>query len=294
MPVVYTDPQLKTAATNSGDDTSTNGGGIGSAIVYGTSPGELFPFMSANDVGTVDNAPDLQVQNQKAFYLNGSTTSTLKLCRIFLKNGLVRPSSGVGRVFIVLTNAGDEGKQVRLQENVGGVIVTEAVNTPGGVGAGSATNGAQASVVHVERAQLVDVSGNQSAAMGAVQIWWGANIGTAVLLGFIPPPSRGGQTWSWATAEIQLMGINSTFDTNNPGAAGNDVTTVANRRTAPAGTFSRAYTYATGIVIRLDVNNASLGPGIAQGFWGQQTLQPGMPAADNVQYCWTLGGQTGA
>ena len=68
-------------------------------------------------------------------------------------------------------------------------------------------------------------SGAQVTALGDVQIWWGNNVNTATLLGIIPGPSANGLQWSWATGEVQLLGISSL----------DDMATLTNRRTPPDG-----------------------------------------------------------
>lgn len=276
---------LYPSESNPGDDTTEAGGAIGSTAVTGASSGEIFPRMRALASGTIDD--DIEQQWQKAFFSNENASSNLLNARIFLKNGLVRPTSGTGTIFVVLTNVADAGKTLRLQEVVAGAIVTEAVNTPTAIGTANATNGS-AGRSWVERVRLVNSSGVQVAAAGDIQIYWGNAIGTATLLGIIPGPSSNGNTWAWATSEVQLLGIADVTDPSIPVA---EDSTIANRRTAPTGTFAYATTYATGIPIRLDVDNATLGHGVSQPFWAQQTLQPGMPPADGVQYCWRLEGE---
>ena len=278
---------LYPSASNPGDDTTVAGDVAGTTAVTGASSGEILPRMRALSTGTIDDSGSIQQQWQKAFFANLNTSSNLLNARIFLKNGLVRPSSGTGFIFIVLTNAVDAGKQVVMQEVVSGAIVTEAVNTPSAIGTGAATNGGGGRS-WVERARLVDAtSGATVTAAGDIQIYWGSTIGTATLLGIIPGASSNGNTWSWATAEVQLVGIASVTD---PSVPTTESSTIANRRTAPSGTFTRATTYATGIVIRLDLANCTLGHGVKQPFWIQQTLHPGMPPSDAVQYCWRVEG----
>ena len=277
--IASTQLKLYPAAANPGDDTSTAGGAIGTVAVVGTSSGEIVPRMRALATGTID--VNIAQQWQKAFAKNLAATSNLLSARIYIKNGLVRPSSGTGTIFIVLTNVSDAGKQVRMSEVVSGAVVSESVNTPSAIGTGAATSGS-AGRSFVCRAQLVDAStGAQVSAVGDVQIWWSAStIGAGTLLGIIPGQSANGTQWSWATEEVQLLGI----------ATSDDTSTITNRRTAPSGTFTRAYTYATGIVVRLNIANDTLGHGIAQGLWIQETLQPTTPPNASVQYCWVIEG----
>ena len=273
---------LYPAAASSGDDTTATGGAVGTPAVTGGSPGEIFPRLRANPAGGAldgTGAADTQVQYQKAFFANLSTTSDLLLSRIFLKNGLIRPAAA-SSIYVVIAHINDAGKQLRCWNALSSAIAYEAINTPSAIGAASATVGAT-SPSWMERTQIVNAtSGAQVTAYNDIQIWAGNPSGAGTLLGIIPAG------YSWATGEMQMLGIASIDDTS----------TVANRRTAPSGTFSRAYTYATGIVIRLDVANdtiaRSTGTPHAQGYWGKMTLQCGMPPTDALQFVWRIQGDS--
>lgn len=277
-----TDLILYPSAATSGDDATATGGAIGSPAVTGGSPGEILPRLRANPAGgALDGAglADVQTQYQKGFFANTNTTSDLLLARIFLKNGLIRPSAA-GMIYVVIYHVNDAGKQLRCWNALSGAIGLESINTPSAVGATNATVGATAPS-WMERCQLVDASsGAQVAAYNDIQIWSGNPSSGGTLLGIVPAG------YSWATAEIQMLGI----------ASINDASTVANRRTPPSGTFSRAYTYARGIVIRLDTTNDTLGHNTGtpnnQGFWIRMTLQPGMPPTDALQFVWRLQGDS--
>lgn len=272
---------LVPATSNPGDDISTVGGGPGSTPVTGAAPGEIFPQLQGNQTGTID--VDVQRQTQKAFWQNTNSASDLLKARIWLKNGLIRPVVA-GTIFIVLNHAADAGKQLRFWDvNSAGVLVPESINTPTGVGASNATNGV-ANVAWVERVKLVDAtSGVLVTAVGDIEIRCGSNVTTAEVLGVIPGATPRG-AWSWATSEVGLLGIGSLDDTS----------TIANRRATSLTGFTRANSYAAGIVIRLDPLNDTLTHGAAQGFWVRQTLQPGIPSADDVQYAWRIEGSTTA
>lgn len=284
MPLTAADISVYPAANKPEDDVSTSGGGIGGSPITGGSAGEIFPFLAAPPAGgTLDDDATFQVQ--KLFFKNSSSTNDLLSAKAYLANGLIRPPSGTGRAFIVIRNASDASKIVRVWHNIGGVIVPESITCPTSIGTGAATQGALATSLWVERAQLLSGSSpyGQTYAAGAIEIWWGNTIGTAIKLGCIPAPEPSpGPSWGWATAEVQMLGAGSL----------NDTATVSNRLTLPSGTFARANSYAAG----LDVTNtpaADLTQGDAWGVWAMQKLQPGMPVA-TVQYCWAIAGDTSA
>ena len=290
MPVGYADLKLYASASNPDPTSATATGGIPGTQAYGASPGELLPAYSAPATGTIDT--NAIMQWQKAFCSNRSAASSLLVARIFLKNGLVRPSSGTGYVFVNINSAGDIGKQVNVVEAVSGACYYETIATPTATGTANMTQGGNGGTAFCIQAQLVDAYGNQTPAAGPVDIYWGANLGAAIYLGTIPGPSQNGNTWAWAYEGINLLGIATTY---NFVTVTGENSTNTNGHTAPAGTFTKAVSYATGIAVRLAPGtNDTLVPGDAQGFWIQQTLQPGQPASDNSQLCWTLGGQTGA
>ena len=273
---------LYPAAATLSDDVTATGGARGTTAVTGASPGEILTRLRANAAGGAldgTGAADAQRQYQKAFFANLSTTSDLLTSRIFLKNGLVRPGAAA-QIYVVLTNVSDAGKQLKCWNALSGAINLETINTPAAIGAASASVGAT-SPSWMERVQLVNATtGVQNAAVGDIQIYAGNPSTTGALLGIIPAG------YGWATSEVQLLGS----------ASINDTSTIANRRTAPTGTFSRAYTYATGIVVRLDVTNDTLArnsTGVnAQGFWIAQTLQTGMPPTDSLQFVWRFQGDS--
>lgn len=284
MPLTVDDLAVKPAENKPETNSGTCGGGIGATAITGGAPGEVFPFLAAPPAGgTLDD--DAAFQVQKIFFENSSSTNDLLNAKAYLANGLIRPPSGTGRVFLIIRNASDVGKIVRVWHNVGGVIVPESINTPSAVGVGAATQGALATSLWVERAQLLAGSSpfGQAYAAGPIEIWWGANIGSAIKLGCIPGPNPSpGPSWGWATGEIKMLGTGSLDDT----------ATVTNRVTLPSGTFVRPNSYANGI----DVTNtpgADLTHGHAWGVWVLQSLQPGMPVA-NVQAAWAIAGDTGA
>jgi len=270
MPVdAATEMVLYPSASNPGGDSTTAGGAIGASPVTGGSSGEIFPAMAAKSSGTVDDSGDIEVQYQKAFFKNASAGSDLFDCRIYLANGLIRPGSA-STLSVVTTTSGDNGKKVKIFKVTSGALATESITTT--TGAGTATGG---SADWIERAQLVDAtSGATVTASADITL----KIGSTVL-GVIPAG------YSWATSEIKLAGV----------ATLNDSGTSTNRKTAPAGlSFVYANSYATGIVIKLDTADDGIPHGDKQGFWGKQTLQPGMTPSDDVQYVWTLEGESGA
>lgn len=275
MPLANTDLKLYASANIVGADTGTVGGAISATQITSGSPGELLPRLRAKETGTIDNAGDLEIQYQKGFFKNTHASSNLLDARIYLKNGLKRPASA-GTVWIETQSSSDASKQLRFKSISSGAIVSDPINTPSSPGTAS---GSVASTDWLERVQLVNMSGVQVSAAADIKIYVGASFGTAEYVGMIPAGS------SWATGEVQLAGITSVGDSG----------TSTNRRTAPSGlTFSRAYSYADGIAIRLDANNDTLAFGEAQGFWAKQTLQPGMPPSDSVQYVWRIEGDSSA
>lgn len=284
MALTRSDLAVKPAEHRAEDESSLCGGGIGSMAITGGAPGEVFPVLAAPPAGgTLDG--DAAFQVQKIFYENSSSTNDLLNARAYLANGLIRPPSGTGRAFIVIRNASDVGKTVRVWHNIGGVIVPESINTPSSVGVGGATQGALATSLWIERAQLLAGTSpyGQTYAAGPIEIWWGANIGTAIKLGCIPGPEPSpGPSWGWATAEVKMLGAGTL----------NDTATTTNRLTLPSGTFTRNNSYLSGIDVT-NAPNSSLTQGDAWGVWVVQSLQPGMPV-HNVQYAWAIAGDTGA
>lgn len=271
MPVdASTELVLYPSASNPGGDSATAGGSIGASPVTGGAAGEIFPPLAAKSSGTIDHAGDVEVQYQKAFWKNASVGSDLLLCRIYLANGLKRPVSAGTLSVVTTASSGDNGKKVKLTKVYSSALSAESINTT--TGAGTATGG---TAEWVERAHLVDAtSGAQVTASEDITIKVGSEI-----IGVIPAG------YSWATSEVKIAGV----------ATLNDTGTSTNRKTAPAGlTFVYANSYATGIVIKLDTMDDTIPHGDKQGFWGQQSLQPGMTPSDDVEYVWVLEGESGA
>lgn len=270
-----TELKLYASANIVGTDTGTVGGAISATEIVGSTSGEFLPRLRAKSTGTIDNSSDLERQYQKAFWKNLNGTSSLLDARIFLKNGLIRPAAS-GTVWIETTSSSDASKQLRFRSVSGSALVSDPINTPGSPGTAS---GAFAATQWIERVQLVNMSGVQVNAVGDIRIYIGGSFATAEYVGMIP------SGYAWATGEVKLAGVTSVGDSG----------TSTNRRTSPSGlTFVRAYSYATGLEIRLDANNDTLGPNTAQGFWAEQTLQPGTPASDQVQYVWRIEGDSSA
>lgn len=274
-------PSVNKPTTNSG----TMGGAASATATNGGAAGEIFPRLAAPPAGgTLDT--DWAFQYQKGHWGNTSGTNDLLNAKAYLANALIRPPSGTGRVFVVLRNAADAGKLIRVWGNVGGVIVPETIATPTATGTGSATQGALATFAWIERVQLLAGTSpyGQAYAAGAIEIWWGTNIATALKLGCIPAPSPSpGPAWGWATGEVRMLGTTGLDDTG----------TRPSRIDPPAGTFTVPNSYATG----LDVQGApgsSLTQGHKWAFYAGQFLQPGMPPADQVQYAWAISGDSGA
>lgn len=268
-----TELKLYASANIIGADTGAVGGAISATQIIGASSGEFLPRLRADNTGTID--VNVQTQYQKAFWKNLNGTSSLLDARIYLKNGLKRPAAPA-TIWIETASSSDANKQLRFKAVSGSSIVSDPINTPSSPGTASGANG---SINWIERVQLVNMSGVQVNAAADIFIKIGSSYGSAEYVGKIPAG------YAWATGEVKLAGV-ATVDDNG---------TSTSRRNAPSGlTFIDAFSYETGIIIRLDENNDSLGPGEAQGFWAKQTLQPGMPPSDQVQYVWRLEGESSA
>lgn len=265
MPVLGSDLKLYKSANHPADDTSVAGGAQSATEIVNASVGEWLPRLAASASGTVD--VDVQKQYQKAFFENTSSNSLLD-SRIYLTNGLVVPGSA-GVFSVASSSASDDNtKKVRVWGVMNGVLDSEEIVLNGT----TEVNGVK-TFTKVFRVKLMLVSSSAvTPAAGTLTLEVnGAAIGV-IPIGY-----------SWATQEVKI-GLVSTTD---------DSGTTANRRTAPSGiSFSQPNTLATGIPIRNDAGNDTLGPGVAQGIWAEMTLQPGMDPFNGVELGITLDGDS--
>lgn len=271
-----TELKIYKSANHPTADTGNAGGAIsaGPTEITGSAAGEFLTRLRAQASGTIDDSGDIEKQYQKAFWKNLSSTSDLLDGIMYIKNGEKRPAApGTARWAPTHVDDNDDKKmKVWGKLTSTGLLDTEEIIGPASPGevAGAKTWD------FIIRRQLLNVA-DDTQAFAAADI--PLKVGTEVT-GVMPgPPPWGGTGCGWATEEIQMWVVSTTGDSG----------TSTNRKTAPGGSsFTRAYDVATALSIRNDSGNDTLAAGVAQGFWLQQILQPGMEPAPPTMQIWLV------
>lgn len=268
-----TQVRLVKSANHPSDDASTAGGAKTAVEITGATVGEWFTRLKGKASGTLD--VDIEKEYQKVFAEQIGASSLLE-GRIQLTNGLAIPA-GAGVAKFQSTSASDDNtKKVKVwgKNSSTGLLDTEEI-TLNGVTQVQGTK----SWTQIYRTKLMLVStGAIATAAGDIKAWVGTEQVGMIRTGY-----------SYATSEIKLWAVATT----------NDSGTSTNRKTAPAG-FSGSIpaiasftgntpTPLTSIIVRNDSGNDTLAQNDGQGLWGELTLQPGMPAINDLKigvYVW--------
>lgn len=246
-----TDIKLKKSNAHPADDSTAAGGAISATEITNASVGEWFTRFKALSSGILDNALDVKKEYQKVFVHNISGSDSLLDARFYLLNGIKLPAAS-GLVAIQSSSASDNNtKRVRLHMKRGddssyheNIICNGTTLVAGGQTAKK-----------VFRASLQDAStGAPVAATGNISIFINGEY-----VGMIPAGYR------YATGELKLW----------PVATLGDSGTSTNRLTAPGGSsFVLATDLSSAVYVKNNPADDTLGPGNAQGLWGELSLQP--------------------
>lgn len=262
MALADSDVKLKKSNAHPSDDTTAAGGTKSATVITNGAVGEWFTRLRAKLTGTIDDSGDIAQEYQKVFVDNTSSADDLLDGLIYVHNGMIVPPT-TGVISFQSTNAGDDStvKVIAYGEDASNLLNVDSAPLNG---VSLVTGAGSVSFIRAFRCKLCAVSNDALvAALGDISIFI-----DGTLVGIIPAG------YSFATAEVKLWVVATTDDSG----------TSTNRKTAPSGsTFVAAMSLATALSIRNDSGNDTLAHGVAQGLWGELTLQPGMPAFNGVE-----------